>query len=271
MINQTAIIVNILTHKNAVKVATCSVAVLPKKSEINSLPLRTVLIKKHVAEKSTLAWLNMTLVLLAHGLLIYWLATQKPLKKIQYQRAKPILVSIVAPPSPEPKIVPIVDAPKPEPKPILKPKKVLEKIKPIDKPVERLVEATAELIKEEQIVKPEASHIMVNEPAKAPKATPVIEDKYEEPRFGVSYLNNPAPDYPSMSRRQGEEGRVLMSVLVSAEGMAEEVQIEKSSGSDRLDNAAMTAVKRWRFIPAKKNNQPISAYVLVPIKFSLDN
>ena len=87
----------------------------------------------------------------------------------------------------------------------------------------------------------------------------------------MAYLNNPAPDYPSMSRRQGEEGRVLMKVLVSASGAAEDVQVEKSSGSDRLDNAAVSAVKRWRFIPAKKNNQPLSAYVLVPIKFSLDS
>ena len=62
-----------------------------------------------------------------------------------------------------------------------------------------------------------------------------------------------------------------MKVLVSTEGAAEDVQIEKSSGYERLDNAAVTAVKRWRFIPAKRNNQPLSAYVLVPMKFSLDN
>ena len=97
------------------------------------------------------------------------------------------------------------------------------------------------------------------------------EEKVEPPRFGVSYLNNPAPDYPAMSRRIGEEGRVLMKVLVSADGAAEDVQIEKSSGSERLDNAAMQAVKRWRFIPAKKNNQALSAYVMVPMKFSLDS
>ena len=74
-----------------------------------------------------------------------------------------------------------------------------------------------------------------------------------------------------MSRRIGEEGRVLMKVLVSADGAAEEVQIEKSSGSERLDNAAIQAVKRWRFIPANKNNQALSAYVMVPMKFSLDS
>jgi periplasmic protein TonB len=49
------------------------------------------------------------------------------------------------------------------------------------------------------------------------------------------------------------------------------VQIEKSSGFDRLDNAAVTAVKKWRFVPAKRNNQALSAYVLVPMPFILEN
>jgi periplasmic protein TonB len=89
--------------------------------------------------------------------------------------------------------------------------------------------------------------------------------------FGVFYLNNFVLDYSLVSRRLGEEGRVLMKVLVSADGSAENVQIEKSSGSERLDNAAINAVKRWRFIPAKKNNEALSAYVIVPVKFSLDS
>jgi protein TonB len=182
-----------------------------------------------------------------------------------------MMVSIIAPPSPEPEIVPIVEPPKPEPKPIVKPKKVVEKILPIEVPVERLVEATTELPKEEPVIQPEAAPIIPAEPAKAPaRAEPVVEDKVEPPKFGVSYLNNPAPDYPALSVRKGEEGRVLMRVLVSAEGKAEDVQIEQSSGFDRLDNVAVAAVKKWRFIPAKKNNQPLSAYVLVPMPFIIE-
>jgi periplasmic protein TonB len=53
--------------------------------------------------------------------------------------------------------------------------------------------------------------------------------------------------------------------------VANEVQIEITSGSERLDNAAVNAVKKWRFIPAKKNNQPLSAYVLVPMRFSINS
>jgi len=58
-------------------------------------------------------------------------------------------------------------------------------------------------------------------------------------------------------------------VLVSLSGQTESVQIESSSGYSRLDQAAIKAVKMWSFIPAKRNNQPLSAYVLVPVKFSL--
>ncbi len=93
----------------------------------------------------------------------------------------------------------------------------------------------------------------------------------EPPSFGAAYLENPAPDYPRLSRRAGEEGRVILKVLVSSSGATKEVMIEQTSSYDRLDEAALAAVKKWRFIPAKKNNQAISAYVLVPIKFDLDS
>ena len=272
MTSQTSTVINIFTQKN-IGIASTYEDTLPiKKRELDGLPLQVAQLSNYATEKKSSAWLTLALVMFGHVLVVYLLSMQKPLEKVQANPAKPMMVSIIAPPSPEPEIVPIIGPPKPEPKPIVKPKKVVERILPIEKPVERLVEATTELPKEEEVAKPEAAPVLTAEPAQAPeKAEPVIEEKIEPPRFGVSYLNNPPPDYPALSRRQGEEGRVLMKVLVSAEGTAEDVQIEKSSGSDRLDNAAMSAVKRWRFIPAKKNNQPLSAYVLVPVKFSLDS
>ena len=241
----------------------------PKKRELNGLPLQITQLK---SEKKASSLLAIFTVLAFHVLAIYLLGTHKPFEKMEVKVAKPMLVSIIAPPSPEPEIVPIIEPPKPEPKPIVKPKKVVEKILPIEKPVERLVEATTEPPKVEEITKPEAPPVLAAEPTKEmPKAAPVIEEKIEPPRFGVAYLNNPTPDYPALSVRKGEEGRVLMMVLVSADGAAEDVQIEKSSGFDRLDNAAVAAVKKWRFIPAKKNNQPLSAYVRVPMPFILEN
>ncbi len=93
----------------------------------------------------------------------------------------------------------------------------------------------------------------------------------ELPKFGAAYLFNPAPTYPPLARRLGEEGRALLRVLVTENGKAETVAIESSSGSSRLDQAAMAAVKRWEFVPAKQNRENVSAYVLVPINFALTN
>lgn len=210
-------------------------------------------------------------VLITHVCVIYFLIQNSNAPVIKANQSKPILVSLIAPQALEPELAPIIEPPKPvvEPKPKLK--KLVEKIVPIEKPTERIVEATTEMpVEENPIVQPQPV-AEAETPKAPPKAEPIVEEKIEPPRFGVAYLNNPAPDYPTLSRHMGEQGRVLMKVLVSADGAADEIQIEKSSGSERLDNAAINAVKKWRFIPAKKNNQPLSAYVLVPMKFSLNS
>lgn len=91
----------------------------------------------------------------------------------------------------------------------------------------------------------------------------------EAPGFDAAYLANPAPPYPGLSRELGEEGRVLLRVLVSAEGKAQEIEINKSSGHERLDRAASRAVWNWRFVPGRRDGQPLAAWVIVPINFSL--
>jgi len=126
----------------------------------------------------------------------------------------------------------------------------------------------SEAVSSESPVKSEQAAQPVEVSAKdKSEAEPVI----EPPRFGAAYLNNPAPAYPSLSRRSGEQGRVLLKVLVSEKGLAESVQLDSSSGYEKLDRAAIEAVKKWSFIPAKRSNQPVSAYVLVPVKFSLSS
>ena len=86
-------------------------------------------------------------------------------------------------------------------------------------------------------------------------------------RFDADYLNNPAPVYPTLSRRLREEGTVHLLVLVSETGDPKSVQIRKSSGFDRLDEAALNAVRRWRFVPARRGIVAIAAQVIVPINF----
>ena len=91
------------------------------------------------------------------------------------------------------------------------------------------------------------------------------------PRFDADYLRNPAPAYPPLSRRLREQGKVLLRVVVRADGLPDCVELRRSSGSARLDEAALEAVRTWRFVPARNGETPITATVIVPIVFSLDS
>jgi protein TonB len=101
--------------------------------------------------------------------------------------------------------------------------------------------------------------------AEATPAAPVT-----PPLFDANYLRNPAPAYPTMSRRLREQGRVVLRVRVNATGAAEDVAVHSSSGSTRLDDAARETVLHWSFVPAHRGSEPLAAWVLVPISFRLD-
>ena len=90
------------------------------------------------------------------------------------------------------------------------------------------------------------------------------------PRFDAAYLQNPPPVYPPLARRMGEQGRVFLRVLVAADGVAQQVELKTTSGSPRLDHAALDTVKRWRFVPARQGDQAVAAWVVVPISFALE-
>lgn len=106
-------------------------------------------------------------------------------------------------------------------------------------------------------------------PVTAPASPPAPVQKTVQPRFDADYLDNPKPIYPALSRRMGEEGRVVLRVHVDANGLPSTIGLHASSGSDRLDQAAFAAVRRWKFVPARRGDEAISASVLVPIVFSL--
>lgn len=89
------------------------------------------------------------------------------------------------------------------------------------------------------------------------------------PDFNAAQLNNPGPRYPFQSRRNREEGTVLLKVMVTPSGGPSEVRLHESSGFRELDQAAIKAVKHWRFVPAQQAGQAIAAWVIVPISFAL--
>lgn len=108
-------------------------------------------------------------------------------------------------------------------------------------------------------------------PAPPAAATPPAAPVVTAARFDADYLQNPAPPYPSLSRKLGEQGRVLLRAHVQSDGRAATVEIRQSSGSPRLDAAALDTVRRWRFVPARQGEQTVASWVLIPISFRLES
>lgn len=107
-------------------------------------------------------------------------------------------------------------------------------------------------------------------PAPAPAPAPPAPPKIELPSSDAAYLNNPKPSYPAISKRMGEQGKVVLRVLIGTDGLPQKVEISKSSGFDRLDRQAQEAVMRWRFVPGKRNGVAETMWNLVPVNFVLE-
>ena len=95
---------------------------------------------------------------------------------------------------------------------------------------------------------------------------PVIES---EPFEAARVLRSAEPPYPLVSRANDEEGTVYLRVSIAPNGRAGEVQVERSSGFPRLDQAAIKAIREWRFAPATRGGQAVVSWVTVPVKFQL--
>jgi periplasmic protein TonB len=168
----------------------------------------------------------------------------------------PIMVDLIAPVRPEP--------PKPEPKiEPPRPKPVVKRPPPEPLPV---ISAPAEA-PSPVVVAPPPPPPPAPEPVVVAPAPVVV----TQPIFNADYLDNPSPPYPTQSRRGGEQGRVILRVLVNPGGAADEVQVRTSSGFARLDQSARETVRRWKFVPARRGAEPVSAWVLIPISFRLDS
>ncbi|MEF3076133.1 energy transducer TonB [Methylobacter sp. Wu1] len=186
---------------------------------------------------------------------IAWIASPKP-------RAEPPKPE---PPKPQKK-------PKPAAKPKAKPRKPTPaKPKPLisapDSASEITVAKTAETPKTPTVEAPKTPPAASSAPAKsAPtEAAPLI-----QPHLNADYLDNPPPAYPRISRRLGEQGKVLLRAMINTDGSVAQLAVQKTSGFSRLDQAALETVKHWRFVPARRGSQIVPAWVVVPISFSLE-
>ena len=223
-------------------------------------------------------WLGVTarvlVVVAAHIGVILALAQLDPELR---ERMEPLFVSIITPPQPKVELPP-PEAPKPKakPEPKLVPRQpqaaAPAKPRETQAPVERAPVIESALSAPPAEPAPEAASV---DPGTAGASAGTGKGgggvAVVAPRFDVAYLNNPRPEYPRISRRMGEQGRVLLHVFVNAAGLAEKVEIRTSSGHARLDESAREAVRRWKFVPARQGDQPVSAWVLVPISFVLES
>lgn len=92
---------------------------------------------------------------------------------------------------------------------------------------------------------------------------------FSPPYVGGAVQNNPKPIYPSLARRRGWEGLVLLHVEVDDMGHPQRVEIKQSSGFPVLDRAAVDAVNRWQFVPARRGGVAVGGWVDVPVQFRL--
>lgn len=99
-------------------------------------------------------------------------------------------------------------------------------------------------------------------PAPAPRTEVNITASYS--------ASNAKPVYPTMSKRLGEQGTVVLRVMVRHDGTAGSVEVKSSSGYPRLDQSAIDAVKTWRFNPATVDGKAIDEWYQVPIPFKLN-
>lgn len=211
--------------------------------------------RRHDWDEQT-GWPALGLILALHAGAL-WGLMQVDAVREAVQEVAPIMVGLITLPPPEP-VKPRLEPPPIKPKP--KPRR-----KPTPKPQMIAAATPAPAPIEVPLPEPIAPKDPPPPPAEPAPPAPVV-----PPNFLAAYLDNPAPAYPSTSKRLRETGLVMLRVRVAASGRAESVSIETSSGHQRLDRAALDAVRRWKFVPARQGEQAVTAEVLVPIQFDLN-
>jgi len=178
------------------------------------------------------------------------------------------------PPKPEPR-------PKPEPPPPPKPKAPSEKAIKAPKPEPRPARPQKPAAAKPEARTPGSAQNRTRPPTgpsgppgpsspPGPPGPPGPPSPVVPPRVDAAHLNNPAPVYPAPSRRLQEEGRVLLDVHILPDGSVGQIRLRASSGHRRLDQSALDAVRRWRYVPARQGGQAIAYWYVQPIVFSLN-
>jgi protein TonB len=215
-------------------------------------------------------------LLIASGVVLFHVAAiwalQSGLVRRTVEMIVPValLTEIITPPAPK------VDVPAPAPAPEPPRPKQPELKKPVPKPAPQPVaKPDPAPAPNAPVVPAETAPAMPPAPAPtaaapSPAPAPAASTKVELPSSDAEYLRNPKPAYPPMSKRLGEQGKVLLRVLVGVDGTAQQVTVKQGSGYDRLDDAARQAVLKWRFVPGKRGGTPEAMWYDLPVTFVLE-
>lgn len=231
---------------------------------------------------SSISFTSLLFVLLVHAALLYGMWHHR-LPSTNTQTVT-LFAELIAPPQPK---VEAPEAPKADvkaehiPPPQEKPK-VVKKTQPQAK--QRQLASSAPVLPKEEFIAPsspptpEPVHDVHKEPGPTQKqeTKAVAAARPEQMPSGPVTLSSElsvscpelsAPDYPTLSRRLGEEGKLMLQVELDESGHISNTRIINSSGYSRLDNAALAAVKTWRCKPAVRDGQPVRAIALQPFNF----
>lgn len=179
-----------------------------------------------------------------------------------------VLAELIEPPQPviePPPPAPVVAAPtppKPRPRPVPQPQP-----QPVAAPEPMPLAPVVPVAPPAPPAPPEP--IVVAAPPPAPPAPPAP-PRIELPSSNADYLKNPPPPYPPMSKRLGEQGRVVVRAFIQLDGTASRAEVQRSSGFERLDQTAVQTVLRWRYVPGKRAGVPEAMWFNIPINFVLE-
>lgn len=163
------------------------------------------------------------------------------------------VVDLTPPPSP----------PAPETPPA--PPQIMAPTPPIAVPRPLTVATTPDPVPQDKV------EIAAPAPAPAPPAPPAPPSVVQGADLSARMISGAPPRYPIECRRKKEQGTVVLALTLDTEGRVSSISVSRSSGYDRLDDAALSAVRKWRWSPLTKDGKPVMVKGTVAIPFVLTN
>lgn len=271
---------------SAMAVPVDGVAGLPDNFRLEPRPAAEYGMLHHTGPRPTHA-MNHKLPILAAVLVIHLVALwalHTGLLRRAFEVVVPVQLLAAEVDSPKAPITPQRMVPVPLPKPVINPQRPVQPVPPVPvatpdpTPVPTttataLAPAPVSVAQAPVATMPGAPLGAAAAPGTGPAASPApaaAPARIELPSSDASYLQNPRPPYPAMSKRLNEQGTVRLNVLIGPDGLAQKAEIRQSSGFERLDKAALETVMKWRYQPGKRDGMPVAMWFVIPLVFALE-